>query len=393
MIPYGRHYLDDADVEAVVDVLRHGPLTQGHHIEAFERSVAEYVGVKYAVAVSSGTAALHMAAKCLDLNEDSLLVTSPITFVATSNAALYVGAKVAFADVDPSTINIDPVCLDNTLRGAHKYKNTAIFPVHYAGLPCDMQAIKSVADKYGSVIVEDAAHALGARYLSGAMVGSCEHSSMTIFSFHPVKAIAAGEGGMITTNDHSLYKRLLRLRSHGINKGSDGLHDQAQAYTNGKLNPWYYEMQELGFHYRITDIQSALGTSQLQKLPEFLRWRSSLVARYDKAFAGMSRVAPAQLSGRSESAHHIYPVRIDFSGAGLSRLELMTLLREDGIGTQVHYLPVPMHPYYANVVGVNAQIPEAINFYNSALSLPLFYGLDVEKVDFVIDRLAYYLSS
>lgn len=383
MIPYGRHYLDDEDIQSVVNVLRNGPLTQGHHIESFEQAVARYVGSKYAVAVSSGTAALHLAAICSGLDDrDSLLITSPITFVATANAGLYVGANVEFADICPGSVNLDPVCLEKVLKAANSSTKKAVFPVHYAGLPCDVAAIRSICQKYGAVIVEDAAHALGAVYPSGSRVGSCESSLMTIFSFHPVKAIAAGEGGMITTNDAGVYKRLLRLRSHGINKAGDGLVDQKHAYTGELLNPWYYEMQELGFHYRITDIQCALAESQLKKLPKFLQWRRELVDLYDLLLRDSLLVGPAQFDrkGTALSAHHIYPVRIDFARAGVSRAELMLRLRSEGVGSQVHYLPVPMHPYYKKLSDFDLLGSAAMSYYREALSLPLYYGLSTDKV-------------
>jgi perosamine synthetase len=246
MIPYGRHCLDEDDIKAVVDVLRHAALTQGPMVEAFEQAVADYVGVKHAVAVASGTAGLHLAAMAAGVGPGRSLVTSPITFVATANAAIYTGGSAVFADIDPDTLNLSPLALEDVLR---REKNVAaVSPVHLAGLPCDMPAIRAAADRAGAVVIEDAAHALGASYPTGERVGSCGHSLMTVFSFHPVKAIAAGEGGMITTNDDAVYRRLLRLRSHGINKLDDPFQCVEQAESGGARNPWYYEMQELGYH-------------------------------------------------------------------------------------------------------------------------------------------------
>ena len=244
------HHIDEEDIQAVVNVLRSGVLTQGPIIEQFEREIAEYVGARYAVAVSSATAGLHLAALAAEVGPDSTLITSPITFVASANAGLYAGGNVAFADIDPLTINMSLTSLKIAL--ANNPNTKVVMPVHFAGLPCDMPAIKLLADDAGAVVIEDAAHALGASYPEGGRVGSCRHSLMTVFSFHPVKAIAAGEGGVITTNDNFTYRKLLRLRSHGINKLDDILVMPSQAKTNGEINPWYYEMQVLGFHYRIT---------------------------------------------------------------------------------------------------------------------------------------------
>lgn len=382
LISYGRQYIDDADIQAVVECLRSGTLTQGPKVAEFEQAIAAYVGVRYAVAVSNGTAALHLAAIAADIGSSSAVVTSPITFVASANAALYVGARPVFSDVDPETINLSPSRLVHTLNQNPDAK--VIIPVHFAGLPCDMVAISAAAVNAGAVIIEDAAHALGARYSDGKMVGSCAHSLMTTFSFHPVKSITTGEGGIITTNDEQVYRRLLRLRSHGINKGSDEFLDQDAAFTDGRPNPWYYEMQELSFNYRITDIQCALGITQLAKLDKFVARRRQLAARYDKAFAGSKLIQPIQLSQRDRSAHHLYAVRIDFAAARISRAELMTRLRESGIISQVHYMPVPAHPYYRRLGFSSDHYPNAQAYYLQALSLPLFYDLTESQQDGVI---------
>jgi UDP-4-amino-4,6-dideoxy-N-acetyl-beta-L-altrosamine transaminase len=381
-ISYGRHHIDDADVQAVVDCLRSGTLTQGSKVAEFERAVAAYVGARFAVAVSSGTAALHIAAVSAGVGPGSTLVTSPITFAASANAALYAGARVLFADVDSQTANLSPAALATLLDNNSNVK--AVIPVHYAGLACDMGQIKAFADKAGAVVIEDAAHALGSRYVDGKMVGSCVHSLMTIFSFHPVKSITTGEGGMITTNDEEVYRDLLRLRSHGINKGEDTYHYPDDAQTNGVPNPWYYEMFELGFHYRITDIQCALGLSQLGKLDHFVERRRQLATQYDKAFSGSKLIRPAQNRGRELSAHHLYPVRIDFDAAGISRAELMTRLRNCGIICQVHYIPVPAHPYYRKMGFQVEDYPNAQDYYRQTLSIPLFYDLtDGQQADVI----------
>lgn len=373
MIPYGKHHIDEQDILAVVDVLRSGALAQGPAIDLFEQAIADYVGAKYAVAVSSGTAALHLAALVAGVGPGASLITSPITFVASANAALYAGGRVVFADIDPDTINMSPVALREAI--ANNPDARAIIPVHFAGLPCDMPAIKSIADQAGVVVIEDAAHALGAHYSDGQRVGSCAYSHMTIFSFHPVKAIAAGEGGMITTNDKSIYRRLLRLRSHGINKLDDPLQLPEQAETNGVRDPWYYEMQEIGFHYRITDIQCALALSQFKKLDRFIARRRALVNKYDEQFAGMRNCRPAQAMGRDRSGHHLYVLRIDYDAAGLSRGQLIQELRLRQIGSQVHYIPVPAHPYYRRLGYKPEDYPNAQKYYQEALSIPLFYDL------------------
>lgn len=385
MIPYGKHHIDEDDIQAVVDVLRSGVLTQGPAVEAFEQAIAEYVGAKYALAVSSGTAALHLAALVAGVAPGRSLVTSPITFVASANAAMYAGGRVVFADIDSQTINMSPAALADTL--ASNPNTRAIIPVHFAGLPCDMPAIKQLADKAGAVVIEDAAHALGACYPDGRRVGCCADSLITIFSFHPVKAIAAGEGGMITTNDDGIYRHLLRLRSHGINKLDDPFFLKDQAYTDGIQNPWYYEMQELGFHYRITDIQCALGYSQLGKLESFLDRRRILAKRYDDELVGMQYVRPAQVAGRERSGHHLYVVRIDFESVGMSRNALMRTLRQRGISTQVHYIPVPMQPYYRAQGDGMVCCPNASAYYEQALTLPLYFELSDSEQTYVIDAL------
>lgn len=383
MIPYGRHYVDEDDIRAVTDVLRGGALTQGPVIEAFENAVTEYVGARHAVAISSCTAGLHLSALAAGVGPGAGLITSPITFVASSNAALYAGARPAFADVDPDTINMSPGCLRDALR--MNPGTRAVIPVHFAGLPCDMPKIKTVADQAAAVIIEDAAHALGATYSDGQRVGSCAYSLMTVFSFHPVKAIAAGEGGIVTTNDERMYRRLLRLRSHGINKCDDPLQLTEQASTDGIPNPWYYEMQELGFHYRITDIQSALALSQLHKLDKFIARRRELVKAYDAAFANMKNVRPAQRTGRDRSGHHLYVLRIDFEAIGTNRGEFMRALKERDVGSQVHYIPVPAHPYYRSMGFDPEDFPNAQSYYREALSIPLFYSLTDDQQQGVIN--------
>jgi UDP-4-amino-4,6-dideoxy-N-acetyl-beta-L-altrosamine transaminase len=385
MIPYGKHFIDDQDIDAVVQVLKTGFLTQGPLVEEFEKAVALYTGAKYAVAVANGTAALHLAAIAAGAGPGNALITSPITFVASANAGRYAGARVVFADIDPKTINMSPESLEQALSSNPDAK--VVVPVHFAGLPCDMESISRLARRFGTAVIEDAAHALGATYPTGEKVGSCVFSDMTIFSFHPVKAISAGEGGMITTNDERLYRHLLRLRSHGINKLDDPFLLPEQAYYDGVRDPWYYEMQELGYNYRITDIQCALALSQLKKLDRFVARRLELVRNYDAAFAFMQSCRPAQDSGRELSGHHLYVLRIDFQELGMNRGRLMEVLRDKGIGTQVHYIPVQSHPYYRNLGFKPEDCPHALHYYQECLSIPLYYTLSDQEQAFVISSI------
>jgi len=389
-IPYGRHHLDQSDIQAVVEVLEGGLLTQGPAVEAFEQAIAEYTGARYAVAVSNGTAALHIAALAAGVEPGKSLITSPITFVASANCALYAGGSPGFADIDPGTVNMSSDSLSEAI--AANPNTVAVVPVHFAGLPCDMPAIQKVADDAGAVVIEDASHALGATYPDGKRVGSCAHSIMTVFSFHPVKAIAAGEGGMVTTNDEQVYRRLLRLRSHGINKLDDSFQMPEQSGKNGEKYPWYYEMQELGFNYRITDIQCALALSQLQKLDQFVARRRELVNVYDEVFSGMMLCRAAQGEGRGESAHHLYVLRIDFAAIELTREQLMLELKSRNIGSQVHYIPVPMQPYYQRLGFKPEDYVNAQQYYREALSIPLYYDLTDEQQQYVVSGLQEFLT-
>lgn len=377
-INYGKHFIDDDDINAVVDVLRNKNLTQGQEVEAFEQDVAKFVGSKYSVAVSSWTAGLHLAYIASGIDKNNGILTSPITFAATANAAHFLGSFAKFVDIDPITGNISPDQIEDYLKKNNDIKT--IVPVHFAGMTCAMKEISYIAEKYGINIVEDAAHALGAKNHDGSMVGNCASSLMAGFSFHPVKSIATGEGGMITTNDKKIYQRLLKLRSHGINRTESLMLTKEAFDQDGTFNDWYYEVQEIGFNYRLTDIQCALGRSQLIKLKKFIDRRNCLVKAYDQAFTGSEFLEIVQLDGRDMSSHHLYPVLIDFTRSSLTRRSFMKLLSEKGINTQVHYIPVHFHPFYKNLGFEIGQFPEAEKFYESQLSLPLYYSLsDLEQ--------------
>lgn len=383
MIPYGCHSIDEQDIAAVARAMKSSHITQGPEIDAFEREIADYVGAKYAVAVSSGTSALHLAYLAAGLDNRSSLLTSPITFVATANSALFCGSRVFFADINGESFNIDPTEIERVVRKEQSIK--VICPVHFAGMPCDMEAIFKISLDYNLTIVEDAAHALGGVYPNGRRIGSCEHSLMTVFSLHPVKSIAVGEGGLITTNDLEVYKKLLRLRSHGINKNDDVFINKLQSHTNNKVNPWYYEMQELGFNFRFNDILAALGRSQLQKINYFMKKRTSLANRYDLAFREFSHIIRPQKSDRLLSGNHLYTVCFEHADPNINRFFIMEELQRKGIGSQVHYLPIPMHPFYQQQ-GLNmTDLPKSYEYYNKCLSLPLFPHLTESQQDYIIE--------
>jgi len=383
MIPYGKHHVDEEDIKSVIKVLKSDNLTQGPLIDAFEKEISKYVGAKYSVALTSCTAGLHLAAIVSKINKGKVLLTSPITFVATANSSLYCNGETIFADIDSSTINIS---IDSIKKIISQKKIHAIAPVHFGGLPCNMKKIKEIADEVGAIIYEDAAHAFGASFPDGSKVGSCKYSDMTIFSFHPVKSIATGEGGVVTTNDKYLYERLLRLRNHGIEKNKDNFLSKNNSITNGINNPWYYEMQELGYHYRITDIQCALGLSQLKKIDKFIMKRRELAKKYDLAFENLKNCEPIQKNMRDFSSNHLYILRINFKKLSKTRTSLMEELKNVGIMTQVHYIPVISHPYFQKKNYKDSNFPNCYNYYNSALSIPLFYDLTDKQQSYVIDQ-------
>ncbi len=373
MIGYGHQYIDDSDIEAVVNVLKSDYLTQGPAVTQFEQEICKITGAKYCVSVSNATAGLHIAVAALELEEGSEGITTPNTFLASSNCMVYNNVKPVFADINPVSYNIDPEEIKKHVTG----KTRLLIPVHFAGLPCEMEKISEIAKKHNLHVIEDAAHAIGSQYADGTYVGNCKYSDMTVFSFHPVKTITTGEGGAVTTNDEKLYQKLLMLRSHGTTK------DEKLLTKNP--GPWYYEMQSLGFNYRMTDMQAALGHSQLQKLFFFKKRRREVVAMYNKAFAEMKYLKTPVEPEKVSSCFHLYATQIDFSALGKTRTQIMSELREKGIGTQVHYIPVPTQPFYKETFGYkDGDYPNAERYYEQELSLPLYPGLSDDDVNLVI---------
>ena len=368
MIPYGRQTIDEDDINAVVDVLKSDYLTTGPKIAEFEQAVASYTGAKYAVAISNGTSALHAACFAAGIGQGDEVITTPLTFAASANCVLYCGGTPVFADVDPYTYNIDP----KDIRKKITDKTKAIIAVHLAGQPCDMDEIHSIAQEHNLIVIEDGAHALGSVY-KGKKVGCL--SDMTTFSFHPVKPITTGEGGMIMTDNEELYKRLVLFRSHGITR------DNSMMTRNE--GPWFYQQLDLGYNYRITDIQCALGCSQMRKLDKFLKRRRELVERYNNAFIECDNiVTPYQLPD-TQSGWHLYIVQVK----NHDRKQVFETLRDKGIGVNVHYIPVYMHPYYREHGYRDVHCANAEEIYSHIISLPLYPGLTDEQQDYVIDTL------
>lgn len=368
MIPYGKQTIEQDDIQAVVDVLQSDFLTTGPKIAEFEQTVADYVGAKYAVAISNGTSALHAACFAAGIGPGDEVITTPLTFAASANCVLYCGGTPVFADVDPKTYNIDP----EDIRRKITDRTKAIIAVHLAGQPCDMDAIHSIAREHGLIVIEDGAHALGSVY-KGKKVGSM--SDMTTFSFHPVKPITTGEGGMIVTDNEDFYKKMILFRSHGITRD-----DSMMTRNDG---PWFYQQFDLGYNYRITDIQCALGCSQMKKLDRFLARRKEIVAHYNEAFADCDNIiTPYQLSD-TESGWHLYIVQVK----NCDRRQVFEKMREKGIGVNVHYIPVYMHPYYQEHGYENVHCANAEEIYSHIISLPLYPGLTSEQQDYVIDTL------
>lgn len=369
-LSYGKQYIDDDDIKAVVDVLKGDYLTTGPSVKAFEKAVAEYVGAKYAVAVSNGTAALHAACFAAGIGEGDEVIVPPITFAASSNCVLYCGGKSVFVDINPHTYNIDIEKIEEAITP----KTKAIIPVDFAGQSVDMHSIRRIADKYNLIVIEDAAHALGSEY-KGKKVGAL--ADMTEFSFHPVKPITTGEGGVVVTNSEELYKQMLLFRTHGITRNSKLL-------TRNE-GPWYYEQLDLGYNYRITDIQCALGLSQLNKLDDFVEKRRSIVKKYNEAFKDIEEIITPFEEEFSNSGWHIYVIKLNSDKLTCTRKEVFEALQAENIGVNVHYLPVYLHPYYQKLGYKGGLCPEAEKLYESIITLPLFPKMTNKDVEDVIN--------
>jgi UDP-4-amino-4,6-dideoxy-N-acetyl-beta-L-altrosamine transaminase len=380
-IPYGSQDINAEDIAAVEAVLRSDWLTQGPAVERFEEAVQGYCGVRYAVAMNSATSALHLACRALGLGPGDSMWTSPNTFVASANAAHYCGASVDFVDIDERTYNMSVTALTEKLTTVRKQKGVLpkiVMPVHFAGQSCDMREIGRLAEEFDFSVIEDASHAIGGRYLDRP-VGDCRYSSITVFSFHPVKIITTGEGGMAVTNNAELAGQMRLLRSHGVTR-DPGL-------MEGPIHgPWYYEQIELGYNYRMTDIQAALGTSQMQRIDGFVRTRHAIAHRYDRELVDLPVVLPWQ-SPHAHSAYHLYPIRIDSSKTSRTREEVFARMRKGGIGVNVHYIPVHTQPFYRMLGFKDKSFPVAEHYYEGAISLPLFSTLDVDRQDTVVDEL------
>lgn len=380
MIPYGRQEVTDADIAAVVEVLRSDYLTQGDVVPRFEKAVAEYCGAEYAVAVNSATSALHIACLALGLGPGDWLWTTPITFVASANCGRYCGAEVDFVDIDPLTYNLCPKALEAKLIEAERAGKLpkVVVPVHLCGQPCDMQAIHALSRRFGFRIIEDASHAIGGRYLEEP-IGSGHYSDITVFSFHPVKIITSGEGGMALTNNPTLAQRMVSLRSHGITRDPEHM-------TKAPDGSWYYQQIELGYNYRMTELQAALGLSQLDRLDKYVARRRELAQRYNELLAGLPLQTPWQHPDGA-SAWHLYVIRLQLEKLELTHREVFDALREQGIGVNLHYIPVHTQPYYQARNRLPGRFPQAERYYGEAISLPLFPTLSEHDQDKVVAAL------
>ncbi|BBU41194.1 UDP-4-amino-4,6-dideoxy-N-acetyl-beta-L-altrosami ne transaminase [Aeribacillus pallidus] len=368
-LPYGRQWIDEDDIEAVIEVLKGSYLTTGPYLAKFEQAVAEYVGAKYAVAFSNGTAALHGACFAAGIGNGDEVITTPMTFAASANCVIYQGGTPIFSDIDEKTYNIDP----NKIEEKISDKTKAIIPVDFTGQPTELDGILEIAKKHNLVVIEDAAHALGAVY-KGKRVGSI--SDMTMFSFHPVKHITTGEGGIITTNNREYYDKLLQFRSHGITREKDKL--------NEFHGPWYYEMQFLGYNYRMTDIQAALGTSQLKKVDKFVELRRKYVAMYNEAFKDIDEIITPFQHEDGQSSWHLYIIRLKLDKLTASRREIFEALQQQNIGVNVHYIPVHLQPYYQQLGYKKGICPNAEKLYEEMITLPLFPAMSEKDVNDVI---------
>lgn len=380
MIPYGRQEITQHDIDAVVEVLQSDFLTQGPKVPLFEQTVAAHVGARFGVAVNSATSALHIACAALGLTKGDWLWTSPITFVASANCGLYCGAQVDFVDIDPATYNLCPLALERKLKQAEGEGRLpkVVVAVHLCGQSCDMEAIHRLAQRYQFRIIEDASHAIGGKYQS-EFVGCGRYSDITVFSFHPVKIVTTGEGGMAVTNDPELAASMELLRSHGITRDPERM-------TDAPDGPWYYQQVNLGFNYRMTELQAALGVSQMARLDDFVARRHELAQRYDRLLADLPITLPCQHPD-TYSGFHLYVIRLRLKELNTSHRQAFESLRDQGIGVNLHYIPVHTQPYYAAMGFSPEDFPEAMRYYNEAISLPMFHGLTFEQQDTVVGAL------
>jgi UDP-4-amino-4,6-dideoxy-N-acetyl-beta-L-altrosamine transaminase len=386
MIPYGRQDITQADIDAVVSVLQSDFLTQGPVVPRFEKSVATHVGVKHALAVNSATSALHIACLALGLGPNDWLWTTPITFVASANCGLYCGAQVDFVDIDPATYNISTAALGAKLIEAEKLGRLpkVLVAVHLCGQPCDMETIHALGEKYGFKIIEDASHAIGGKY-KGEFIGNCRYSDVTVFSFHPVKIITTAEGGMAVTNSDELASQMALLRSHGITR-------DVEQMTHAPDGPWYYQQIGLGFNYRMTELQATLGVSQMERLDAYVSRRHELARRYDQLLQSLPVTTPWQHDG-SYSGLHLYVIRLQLQKIDKTHREVFDLLREHGIGVNLHYIPVHTQPYYQRMGFKQGDFPQSEKYYSEAISLPMYQTLSDDQQDQVVSVLQKVLSA
>ena len=380
MIPYGKQNINQDDIDSVVDILKSNYLTQGPKVPLFEKKISEYCNSKFAVAVNSATSALHIACLALGLKKGDKLWTSPNSFVASANCGLYCGAKVDFVDINPLTHNLCPIELEKKLIKAKKQSKLPkiLIPVHFAGQSCDMKKIYSLSKDYGFKIIEDASHAIGGRYLKKP-IGGCQFSDITIFSFHPVKIITTAEGGIATTNDKKLLNQMQLFRTHGITKNPKYM-------TKNSEGNWYYQQINLGFNYRMNELQAALGISQMNRLDEFVKNKHILKERYDR-FLSVLPIMKPHYSSNIYSALHLYPIQIDRNKSNFSRKKLFNELRKKGIGVNIHYIPIHTQPYFLNMGFKRGDYPIAELYYQNSISLPLFSQMSFNEQDKVINTL------
>ena len=385
MIPYGRQDVNQTDIDSVVSVLQSDFLTQGPQVPLFENTVSEYCSAKYGVATNSATSALHIACLALGLSKNDYLWTSPNTFVASANCGLYCGAKVDFVDIDPFSYNLSAEELEKKLIQAKQDNKLpkVVIPVHFAGQSCDMKKIHSLGQKYGFSIIEDASHAIGGKYLDRP-IGGCQYCDITVFSFHPVKIVTTAEGGVATTNSKNLAEKMQLLRSHGVSRDPELMSKESEG-------DWYYQQVDLGFNYRMTELQAALGISQINRLDKFIVKRHALQERYDKLLKDLPVILPYQ-SSFSYSALHLYPIQINSDKTNKTRSEVFNMLRSSGIGVNVHYIPVHTQPYYETLGFGLGDFQNSESYYLNTISLPMFYSLTFNDQDKVVKALTKALS-